>query len=552
MQGQNAFNQFQTAGPMGFGAPNQRMSNDPSNQQFNPQFQQMQNAQMRQFQTMQAGMNFGMAPNQMGGPNPNVNMPQMQQNVTPPPKQRLIVKLENNERGFYSTMMSQLDPTDRGRVDSKEAVPFFKRSGLGVDVLKKIWIMTSSDNKTLDKEEFYAALRLVAYAQNNIEVSPNSIIQNIKVPLPKLQAPVKPAEPKPETPVNNPNAGLLDGGMPQPQAQPQDQNRPSTQLGGFPGPQGLGGMGDFGNFGTPSTNTSFPGGNMGIANPPATSFNAMPDLMSGGGRLPQPQDDLLGGGFSNPAPVSQVQSDFANLSIQQPQPSATTSSFGGGDLMSNTNISPSPTNLNNPPVNVVQPTSQQSIPSEEPQVFSSDVLIDMTPEYVKQYETLFEHFDTTKKGIVTQEEIGETFLRSGLSNEILFQIWSFCDTGDRGCLDKPEFMLALHLIAMSKKNIKLPATLPAKYDKFLKEYKRKLPSKDFLIEKTRQNAEEQNMSPSRRTLEQDMHHNQPSSPGMYGGGHEATENDDYSHQIQSVDDYSHNVQSHHAAHDSKT
>jgi len=220
--------------------------------------------------------------------------------------------------------------------------------------------------------------------------------------------------------------------------------------------------------------------------------------------------------------------------------------------MSNTNISPSPTNLNNPPVNVVQPTSQQSIPSEEPQVFSSDVLIDMTPEYVKQYETLFEHFDTTKKGIVTQEEIGETFLRSGLSNEILFQIWSFCDTGDRGCLDKPEFMLALHLIAMSKKNIKLPATLPAKYDKFLKEYKRKLPSKDFLIEKTRQNAEEQNMSPSRRTLEQDMHHNQPSSPGMYGGGHEATENDDYSHQIQSVDDYSHNVQSHHAAHDSKT
>jgi hypothetical protein len=543
MQGQNAFNQFQTAGPMGFGAPNQRMSNDPSNQQqFNPQFQQMQNAQMRQFQTMQPGMNFGMAPNQMAGPNPNVNMQQVQQNLTPPPKQRLIVKLENNERGFYSTMMLQLDPTDRGRVDSKEAVPFFKRSGLGVDVLKKIWIMTSSDNKTLDKEEFYAALRLVAYAQNNIEVSPNSILQNIKVPLPKLQTPVKPAEPKVETPVNNPNAGL-DAGLNQPQPQPQVSN----QFGGFPEPQpqGMGGMGGFGNFGAPSTNPSFPGGNMGIANPPVTNFNAMPDLMSGGGSS-MPQDDLLGGGFSNPAPI---QTNFANLSIQQPQPSATTSNFGG-DLMSNTNISPSPSNLNNPPLNVVQPTSQQSIPSEEPQVFSSDVLIDMTPDYVKQYETLFEHFDTSKKGIVTQEEIGETFLRSGLNNEILFQIWSFCDTGDRGCLDKPEFMLALHLIAMSKKNIKLPGSLPVKYEKFLKEYKRKLPAKDFLIEKTRQNAEEQNMSPSRRTMEQDMHQNQPSDSGMYGGGHEATEHYDYGNQIQSVDDYSHNVQSHHAAHDS--
>jgi len=549
MQGQNAFNQFQTAGPMGFGGqiPNQQLN--PQFQQFNTQ--QMQNPQMRQFQSQGGQMNFGMMPNQMGnqmgGPAPNVNMQQQQQpqNIAPPPKQRLIVKLENNERGFYSTMMSQLDPTDRGRVDSKEAVPFFKRSGLGVDILKKIWIMTSSDNKTLDKEEFYAALRLVAYAQNNIEVSPNSILQNIKVPLPKLQAPAKPAEPKPETPVNNPNPTGLDIGM----AQPQDasSNRPSTQsqFGGFPEPQqGMGmGMG-MGGFGAPPSNPSFPGagGMMGIGNAPSSNFNAMPDLMGGA------QDDLLGGGgISNPPPVSQIQSDFANLSVQPTAPTTNTNFGGdlmstntnfGGDLMStNTNISPSPTSNNpQPQLNAVQ-TSSQSQLSDEPQSFSSDVLIDMTPEYVKQYETLFEHFDTSKKGIVTQEEIGETFLRSGLSNEVLFQIWSFCDTGDRGCLDKPEFMLALHLIAMSKKNIKLPGSLPVKYEKFLKEYKRKLPAKDFLLEKTRQAAEEQHsMSPSRQTME----HHQPSSPGLYGGGDSApTDNYDFGNQVhQPVDDYS--------------
>jgi len=332
-------------------------------------------------------------------------------------------------------------------------------------------------------------------------------------------------------------------------AQPQDasSNRPSTQsqFGSFPEPQGMGGMGG---FGAPSSNPSFPGaggmmggpvGNMGINNAPSSNFNAMPDLMGGA------QDDLLGGGgISNPPPVSQVQSDFANLSLQSTAP--TNTNFGGdlmstnanfgGDLMSNTNISPSPTS-NNPQsqLNAVQ-TSSQSQLSEEPQSFSSDVLVDMTPEYVKQYETLFEHFDTSKKGIVTQEEIGETFLRSGLSNEVLFQIWSFCDTGDRGCLDKPEFMLALHLIAMSKKNIKLPASLPVKYEKFLKEYKRKLPAKDFLLEKTRQATEEQHsMSPSRQTME----HHQPSSPGMYGGGETApVDNYDFGNQVHQHDDYS--------------
>ncbi len=52
--------------------------------------------------------------------------------------------------------------------------------------------------------------------------------------------------------------------------------------------------------------------------------------------------------------------------------------------------------------------------------------------------------------------------------------------------------------------------------------------------------------------QQEMH--QPSSPGMYGGGHEAAteQHYDYGNQIQSVDDYSHNIQSHHAAHDSKS
>lgn len=51
------------------------------------------------------------------------------------------------------------------RVGGKEAVAFFKRSGLPVDTLKTIWkIAARTSNEYLSRDEFYIALRLVAYA----------------------------------------------------------------------------------------------------------------------------------------------------------------------------------------------------------------------------------------------------------------------------------------------------------------------------------------------------------------------------------------------------
>jgi hypothetical protein len=44
-----------------------------------------------------------------------------------------------------------------------------------VDVLKSIWILVSSGGSTLEKDEFMNALRLIAYAQNGLEVSEKSI-----------------------------------------------------------------------------------------------------------------------------------------------------------------------------------------------------------------------------------------------------------------------------------------------------------------------------------------------------------------------------------------
>ena len=69
----------------------------------------------------------------------------------------------------------------------KKAVAFFQRSGLSMKVLNKIWVISSRTSAShLSKDEFYLALRLIAYAQNNIAVKEASLRANLKVALPSF------------------------------------------------------------------------------------------------------------------------------------------------------------------------------------------------------------------------------------------------------------------------------------------------------------------------------------------------------------------------------
>jgi epidermal growth factor receptor substrate 15 len=42
------------------------------------------------------------------------------------------------------------------------------------------------------------------------------------------------------------------------------------------------------------------------------------------------------------------------------------------------------------------------------------------------------------------------FSRSGLSNMILKEIWAICDRGKKGFLTRPEFVLAVRLVALGQ------------------------------------------------------------------------------------------------------
>ncbi|XP_054994051.1 epidermal growth factor receptor substrate 15 isoform X1 [Sorex araneus] len=85
----------------------------------------------------------------------------------------------------YEKYYRQVDTGNTGRVLASEAAAFLKKSGLPDLVLGKIWDLSDTDGKgILNKQEFFVALRLVACAQNGLEVSLNSL--NLAVPPPRF------------------------------------------------------------------------------------------------------------------------------------------------------------------------------------------------------------------------------------------------------------------------------------------------------------------------------------------------------------------------------
>uniref|UniRef100_A0A8C4V077 Epidermal growth factor receptor pathway substrate 15 n=1 Tax=Falco tinnunculus TaxID=100819 RepID=A0A8C4V077_FALTI len=79
----------------------------------------------------------------------------------------------------------QVDSANAGRVLASDAAVFLKKSGLTDLVLRKIWDLADTDGKgILNKQEFFVALRLVACAQNGLDVSLSSL--NLPVPPPRF------------------------------------------------------------------------------------------------------------------------------------------------------------------------------------------------------------------------------------------------------------------------------------------------------------------------------------------------------------------------------
>ena len=100
----------------------------------------------------------------------------------------LKVKLNNQEKGYYSNMWNLANPKSAKTISGQEAVEFMKKSGLTVDKLKEIWrISAQTDLSCLTRDEFYIALHLIALQQNGSRCDEEAIRQGLEAPLPKFE-----------------------------------------------------------------------------------------------------------------------------------------------------------------------------------------------------------------------------------------------------------------------------------------------------------------------------------------------------------------------------
>lgn len=97
------------------------------------------------------------------------------------------LELKGTEYTYYMYLYKLCSPQPNGRVGRQEFVNFMLSSSLNNDYLSIIWqIIAKTSNDFVTQNEFFMACRLVAYCQNNIEASEESLMRNIPVDRPRF------------------------------------------------------------------------------------------------------------------------------------------------------------------------------------------------------------------------------------------------------------------------------------------------------------------------------------------------------------------------------
>ncbi|XP_062995085.1 epidermal growth factor receptor substrate 15 isoform X2 [Elgaria multicarinata webbii] len=307
----------------------------------------------------------------------------------------------------YEKYYRQVDPGNSGRVLASDAALFLKKSGLTDLILGKVWDLSDTDGKgILNKQEFFVALRLVACAQNGLDVSLSSL--NLPVPPPRFTDSTSP---------------LLSGGAPTdlPWAvKLEDKVKYDAIFDSLNPVNGL-----------------------------LTGDKVKPVLLNS--KLPV---DVLGRVWE----LSDIDHDgmldrdeFAVAMFlvycaleKEPVPMSLPPALVPPSKRKGVGI-PGAVQLAPPSSSTKE--SHQSIPPIgllPPKVPSTQWVV--SPADVKKYHEIFLKTDKDMDGFVSGVEARELFLKTGLPSALLAHIWALCDTQDCGKLSKEQFALAFHFI----------------------------------------------------------------------------------------------------------
>ena len=84
-------------------------------------------------------------------------------------------------------MFMLANKSNSANLSGMDAVDFLKKSGLPKEKLQFTWRFSARTSKEfLTRDEFYCAIRMIAYMQNGIEVSEESLAFELDVPYPSF------------------------------------------------------------------------------------------------------------------------------------------------------------------------------------------------------------------------------------------------------------------------------------------------------------------------------------------------------------------------------
>uniref|UniRef100_A0A7N8YGF2 Epidermal growth factor receptor pathway substrate 15 n=1 Tax=Mastacembelus armatus TaxID=205130 RepID=A0A7N8YGF2_9TELE len=305
---------------------------------------------------------------------------------------------------IYDKYYRQVDPTGSGWVAAADAALFLKRSGLADLVLGKIWDLADSERKgSLNKQQFFIALRLVACAQNGLEVALKSL--NVAVPPPKF---------------HDTSSPLLAGGVAVdiPWVVKPEEKMKFDSIFDSLGP--VGGM------------------LIGDKVKPVLLNSKLPvDIL---GRVWE-LSDLDRDGMLDKDEFSVAMYLVYRALEGEPVPMSLPPPLVPPSKRKKPSVPPVMPLLPSPP------SAKDSPPVAAP---AASVLLlvqwVVSPADKAKYDELFKMTDGDMDGLVSGPEVRDIFLKTGLPSATLARIWELCDIGDIGKLTREQFALALYLI----------------------------------------------------------------------------------------------------------
>ncbi|XP_069050424.1 epidermal growth factor receptor substrate 15 isoform X2 [Lepisosteus oculatus] len=308
----------------------------------------------------------------------------------------------------YDKYYRQVDPAGSGRVAATDAALFLKRSGLADLVLGKIWDLADAERKGfLNKQQFFVALRLVACAQNGLEVALKSL--SVAVPSPKFHDTSSPLLPPGVVPIDSPWA-----------VKPEEKLKYDAIFDSLSPVNGM-----------------------------LSGEKVKPVLLNS--KLPV---DVLGRVWE----LSDIDRDgmldrdeFAvamylvyralekePVPMSLPAPLVPPSKRKKPAVPPVVPLLPSPPSVKDSRHSMTGP---KTLPPKAPTVQWV-----VSPADKAKYDDTFMKTDKDKDGLVSGPEVRDIFLKTGLPSATLAKIWELCDTSDAGKLNKEQFALALYLI----------------------------------------------------------------------------------------------------------